>query len=376
MKLRILLCLLVACFLCGCVAKTEAEPTTQPTDPTVSIPTPIIDPLQEIVNNMTTEELVGQLFLARYPGAEAAITATEEYHIGGYVLFGTNTKNNTPEGLTSEIAQLQSHADVPLIISVDEEGGIVTRISGYSQYQAEPFPSPRQLYEEGGLQKVLDTEREKCQLLKSLGINTNLAPVCDITTDPGAFMYSRSLGKDPEETGNYIAQVVQLMGAEGVGGVLKHFPGYGNNSDTHTGTATDDRSLAQLEECDLVPFQKGIDAGCDAIMVSHTIVCAIDDQMPASLSPGVVTYLRENMGFEGVIVTDDLAMEAITDVYGDGEAAVLAVIAGADMLCSSEYIVQYEAVLQAVNDGRISTAQLMKSVMRILKWKQSIGLIP
>lgn len=378
MKLRIFIAALAVCVLCGCSmqVKEPTIPTTAPADVPVAIPTPIYDPIQEIINNMTTEELVGQLFLARYPGTEAAIAATQQYHIGGYVLFGKDTKENTPEGLSTEMAALQSYAKVPLIISVDEEGGYVSRISGYSQYRETPFPSPRELYEGGGIQLVLDTEREKCQLLKSLGINTNLAPVCDITTDPYAFMYDRSIGLSPEETGDYIAQMVELMDSEGVGGVLKHFPGYGNNEDTHTGTATDSRSLAELEGADLVPFQRGIDAGCKAIMVSHTIIEAIDPALPGSLSPAVANYLRDDMGFDGVIITDDLAMEAITDVYGDGEAAVLAVLAGVDMLCSSEYEVQYQAVLQAVNDGRITVPQLMKSVMRILKWKQSIGLLP
>ena len=222
---------------------------------------------------------------------------------------------------------------------------------------------------------VLSVESEKADLLSSLGINVNMAPVCDVTTQKGAFMYSRSLGQSPEITGEFVAGTVERMAKFHVGSVLKHFPGYGNNSDTHTGIAVDDRSLETLESADLVPFAAGIEAGCDAILVSHTIVNAFDDSLPATLSPAVHAYLREEMGFEGVIVTDDLVMQAITDTYGAGEAAVMAVLAGNDLLCSTEYQVQYQAVLEAVQSGRISREILDSAVTRLLRWKQELELI-
>ena len=160
-----------------------------------------------------------------------------------------------------------------------------------------------------------------------------------------------------------------------IGAVLKHFPGYGNNADTHVGMAVDHRSLEELENRDLLPFAAGIQAGADAILVSHNIVTALDPEYPASLSSAVHDYLRNVMGFAGVIVTDDLVMEAITQAYGAEEAAVLAVLAGNDLLCSSEYPIQYPAVLDAVRSGRISMQQLDESVMRILQWKKELGLI-
>jgi len=157
--------------------------------------------------------------------------------------------------------------------------------------------------------------------------------------------------------------------------VLKHFPGYGNNPDTHTQMVRDDRPLEELEKSDLVPFAEGIRTGTDAILISHNIIDALDAQLPASLSPAVHDYLRHTMEFDGVIVTDDLVMQAITDAYGPEEAAVLAVLAGNDLLCSTEYPIQYPAVLEAVRSGRISSEQLDSSVMRILRWKQDLGLI-
>ena len=157
--------------------------------------------------------------------------------------------------------------------------------------------------------------------------------------------------------------------------MLKHFPGYGNKPDTQTDMVRDSRSLESLESFDLLPFAAGIDAGADAILVSHTIVEAFDTEHPASLSPAVHEYLRSTMGFQGVIMTDDLVMEAITKAYGPEEAAVSAILAGNDLLCSSEYQIQYAAVLNAVQSGRISGEHLESSVRRVLEWKRELGLI-
>ena len=323
---------------------------------------------------MTDEEKVGQLFLARCPDINAAQDA-RDYHLGGYVLFGRDFDGKDRETVISDIASYQEAAAIPMLIAVDEEGGIVCRVSCYSRFRESRFQSPRRLYSQGGLDLILSTETEKIRLLGSFGINVNLAPVCDVTTDPDAFMYSRSLGQSPEETGRVIAAMVDLANQSGFGAVLKHFPGYGNNTDTHVGIAVDDRSLEYLEANDLVPFASGIEAGARAIMVSHTFVNCLDAELPASISPKVIGYLRNEMGFEGVIVTDDLVMQAITDLYGAGESAVLAVLAGNDLLCSSEYQVQYRAVLEAVENGRISQEILDAAVLRILNWKYDLGLL-
>lgn len=355
------------------VRPTTAAPTAQPpeTVPPATLPP---DPVEVLLAEMSTEEKVGQLFLARCPDV-SALEDIETYHLGGYILFGRDIADQTPESLRQTISSYQEKAAIPMLIAVDEEGGTVVRVSDNSAFRQEAFPSPRSLYSEGGLQKLLTTEAEKCELLASAGINVNLAPVCDVTTDPVAFMYDRSLGLSPEETGQCIAAMVKTMEMNQIGSVLKHFPGYGNNTDTHVAAAVDPRPYSQLLENDLVPFQYGFDAGCGAVMVSHTIVSAIDENTPASLSPEVNRLLREDMGFGGVIVTDDLAMEAITDTYGNGECAVLAVLAGNDLLCCTYYADQYAAVLEAVQSGRIPTETLDAAVTRVLRWKQSLGLL-
>lgn len=347
---------------------TESIPETQPPE---TVPP---DPIRQMLDNMSLQERVGQLFLARCDDTYA-LEHLQKYQLGGFVLFGRDFEDQTPESFAEKIRSYQDTAEIPLLIAVDEEGGTVARVSANPNFRSSRFLSPRDLYAQGGLERILAEETEKCFLLKSLGINVNLGPVCDITSDPAAFLYRRSLGQDAQTTADFASQVVQTMKANRMGSCLKHFPGYGNNEDTHTGIARDSRSLEALEENDLIPFASGISSGADAVLVSHTIVESLDPETPASLSPAVHDYLRQEMGFDGVILTDDLIMEAITQAYGPGEAAVLAVLAGNDLLISSEYTVQYEAVLAAVLEGRIDIDTLNNAVRRVLQWKIDLGLI-
>ena len=377
------LCLLL---LCGCAQKQvektlettmvteEMIPVTEAIIETVPPTTVPVDPIQELINGLSLEERVGQLFLARCDDS-VALSDIQDYHLGGFVLFSADMEGQTLDSLRMKLATYQDTANIPLLIAVDEEGGTVTRVSKYSAFRDRPFSSPRSIFEKQGYEAVLETENEKSQLLATLGFNVNLGPVCDLTTNPKAFMYQRSFGQAPATTGRFVMDTVAIMENHDIGSVLKHFPGYGNNSDTHTGIAVDSRSLEELESNDLIPFQAGISAGCGAILVSHTIVEAMDAQFPASLSPAVHDYLRQEMNFSGVIMTDDLVMQAITNQYGAGEAAVLAVLAGNDLLCSTDYRTEYEAVLAAVMSGRIPFDTLNQAVYHVLQWKAQLGLI-
>ena len=370
--------ILCALLLAGCSAESVPAAVTAPslsetTPPAVPETVPV-DPIRQMISDMSLEQRVGQLFLARC-NAETAAMDVQQYHLGGLVLFGNDFENQTPDSMAQTISGYQNAAEKPLLIAVDEEGGDVTRISQFSAFRNKRFSSLRKRYGQGGLEAVLTEEEEKCRILSDLGINVNLGPVCDISTDPDAFMYSRSLGQDAQTTAEVTASTVNLMNAFSIGSVLKHFPGYGNNADTHTGIAVDSRPLESLKENDLIPFTAGIQAGCGAVMVGHIIVEALDPDYPASLSPAVHRYLREELGYSGVIMTDDLVMQAITDQYGAGEAAVMAVLAGNDLLCSTEYAVQYEAVLQAVLDGRIDIDVLNSAVRNVLEWKIRLGLL-
>lgn len=377
--LSLILCLAL---LCGCASESTPLPQaieTQPSQPKdQSAMAPLVPEATDTIGNliayMSLEERVGQLFLARCDEVLAQ-EHIRQYHLGGYLFFSEDFEGETPDSFRAKITDYKAAADVPMLFAVDEEGGTVTRISRHPAFRGSRFPAPGDAYAQGGLEGALTQEEEKCALLTSLGLNVNLGPVCDLTDDPEAFMYQRSLRQDAETTATYISAAVLLTQACGVGSVLKHFPGYGNNSDTHTGIAVDSRPLSQLEGKDLLPFAAGFDAGCGAILVSHTIVEALDPELPASLSPEVHRYLRQNMNFSGVIMTDDLMMEAVAAEYGIGEAAVLAVLAGNDLLISTDYPVQYDAVLRAVLDGRISIDILNAAVRNVLEWKTDLGLL-
>ena len=337
-------------------------------------PDPIAARAQELLDGMTLEEKVGQMFIARCPETDAAQLAAD-YHLGGYILFGRDFKDKTAEQVTADIQNYQDAAEIPLLIAVDEEGGTVNRVSSNPNLRSSPFRSPQSLYSEGGLELVRSDAQEKCRLLESLGININFAPVCDVSQDPADFIYNRTLGRDAQETSQYVAAVVETMAEEGMGSVLKHFPGYGNNTDTHTGVAYDDRPYDTFLTSDFLPFQAGIAAGADMVLVSHNIVSAMDEASPASLSPEVHRVLREDLGFTGVIVTDDLVMDGVRDFAGDDEAAVLAVQAGNDLLCCTDFQTQVPAVLAAVESGEITGEQIDAAVLRVLTMKLRLGIL-
>lgn len=329
---------------------------------------------QHLLMTLSLEEEVGQMFIVRCPESDAAALQAQ-YQFGGYILFGRDFAGKVVTDAAADINSYQSASRLPMLIAVDEEGGAVNRVSRYKQYRFAPFASSQELFAKGGLSAVADDAKEKCALLSALGINMNFAPVCDISTDPADYMYARAFGQNAAATSEYVKTVVEAMSDTGVGCVLKHFPGYGNNKDTHTGSAIDLRPLEAFKTSDYLPFEAGIKAGAGAVLVCHNVVRCMDDTRPASLSPEVHRILREELGFAGMIVTDDLSMTAITDFSGDKPVAVLAVQAGNDLLCCTDYAAAYTAVLEAVQTGDIPRTQIDASVTRILCYKISIGIL-
>lgn len=329
---------------------------------------------QAILDRMSLQEKVGQMFFVRCPDSDAAVKVSQ-YHIGGYLLFARDFQSKSRRDVMETLESYQNKAKVPLLLGVDEEGGSVNRISKYRAFRAVPFHSPQKLYQEGGWPLIESDTAEKCTLLRSLGLNVNFAPVCDVPSSEGDYIFSRSFGTDPRLTADYVRTVTQTMRQQETAVVLKHFPGYGNNGDTHTGAALDRRSYEQFASSDFLPFQAGIDAGADMVLVSHNTVMCMDSQRPASLSLQVHRILREDLGFEGVIISDDLDMDAIRQFAGEEQAAVLAVQGGNDMLCCTNFEVQIPALIQAVESGEISEEQINASVLRILNLKIRLGLI-
>lgn len=329
---------------------------------------------QQILEGLTLKEKVGQMFLVRCP-KEDATEKVAEYHLGGYILFARDFKDKTKTQVIADIQGYQSASDIPMLIGVDEEGGTINRISLYKEFRAVPFWSPQDLYKDGGWDLIISDTKEKCTLLKSLGINLNLAPVCDISTDNADFIYDRTFGHDASMTSEYVKTLVETMNSMKMGSVLKHFPGYGNNADTHTGISYDKRAYETFVTSDFLPFAAGIEAGSGVVLVSHNIVACMDPDNPASLSVKVHSILREKLGFEGIIMTDDLYMNAIRQYTGEREAAVTAVLAGNDILCCTDFEAQIPAVLAAIEDGTISENQIDKAVTRILLLKLELGII-
>ena len=332
------------------------------------------DKAEALMNNMTLEEKVGQMFLARYPSRNV-LSEIKNEKPGGYILFGRDFDNKSKQEMIEELQENQNASKIGLILGVDEEGGTVVRVSSHKEFRNSKFLSPQELYKQGGLQKVLEDSKEKSSLLKSIGINMNLAPVVDVPTSRESFIYNRSYGIGAQETAEFTSELIKTMNEDNMISVMKHFPGYGDNEDTHTGIAIDERSYQNFETSDFIPFESGIEASGPCILVSHNVVKCMDEEKPASLSENVHNILRNHLNFTGLIITDDLAMDAVKTYIENGEAAVQAIKAGNDMIISSDFKIQKREVLDAINNGEINIDTINTAVRRILALKYAFGII-
>ena len=381
----LLLLTLSACAPSAPEPPEEEPPVTE--EPEVQTPDPEPTPeelaaaeIEDLLSSLTLEEKVGQLFFVRCP-AESAVEDVSTYHLGGYVLFGRDFADKTADDVIQTICSYQSASEsdtgIPLLIGVDEEGGTVVRVSSSPNLRPSRYKSPQKLLSEGGTEALVADAADKDALLQALGINVNLAPVADVSTDPSDFMYDRTCGLDAAGTADCVSAMVAQMATDGMGSVLKHFPGYGDNVDTHTGIAVDKRSLEHFAASDFLPFSAGIDAGggTAAVLVSHNIMAAEDPDLPSSLSPAVHDLLRDKLGFDGVAMTDDLAMEAVAAYSEDGAVAVMALQAGNDLIITTDYRTQIPRVIEAAENGTLSLERIDQACRRVLTWKQNLGLV-
>lgn len=323
------------------------------------------------LKELSLDEKIGQMILARYP-EDNIINDLKEYKLGGYVFFEKDFKNKTKLEVINMINNVQNNSDIPLLTAVDEEGGSVVRISSNPNLVSERFKSSRELYSMGGMDAIRNDTINKSKVLSELGINLNLAPVVDVTTDSSDYMYERSLGEDTETTSLYAKTVVEASKGLGVSYTLKHFPGYGNNVDTHDNSSVDSRSYESILANDIPPFQAGIDVGAEAVLVSHNIVTSIDGDNPASLSLRIHNLLRNDLNFTGVIITDDLYMGATSSIT---DAVVKAVLAGNNLIITTDYANSIYLIKSAVSDGTISEDMIDKLVFKVLAWKYYKGLM-
>lgn len=325
----------------------------------------------EKLKTLSLDEKIGQLFLVRLPDYNAS-EILKKYQFGGYLFFQKDFADKTQNEVKSMINDLQQASNIPLLTAVDEEGGKVTRISSNSNLVNSKFKSSRELYLSGGLDAIQKDTINKSKILYNLGLNLNLAPVVDVSTNPDDYIYERTLGEDAQTTSKYSEAVIKASKQTNLSYTLKHFPGYGNNKDTHNQSSIDTRTYQELIENDLLPFKTGIEAGAEAVMVSHNIVEAIDADHPASLSSSIHNLLRNELNFTGIIITDDLDMGAISK---NKNAALEAILAGNDLIITTDYEHSINSIKQALNDNIISVELIDKLVFRIIAWKYYKNLI-
>lgn len=330
------------------------------------------DKAYEMMLKMSLDDKIGQVLLVRIP-LDDDVSVLTRYQFGGYLLFAKDVSDITKIDLINKINDYQNASKIPLVIAIDEEGGTVSRLSNNTSIVSERFKSPQELYRIGGMDKIIEDVKNKNAILKELGINVNLAPVADVSENVGDYIYPRTFGKNASETSNYIKEVINASKGTDVSSVLKHFPGYGNNVDTHTGISIDNRSLESFRENDFKPFEAGIAAGAEAILVNHNIIVNVENNMPASLSLNIHGILRDELKFSGIIMTDDILMAAIKDyVYNP---SIKALQAGNDLIIVSDYQKSLDEIREGINNGDVSIDTLNKAVVRVLAWKYYKGMI-
>lgn len=348
---------------------------------------------KDVLGKMSLREKVGQLFivrpeaLAENSNAETApatdrvddvvISRIEEYPVGGIALFSRNI--TSAEQLPMFISDLQSSSKYPLFIAVDEEGGRVARIANSDFFNVASYKSMEDIGKSGDASKAEEVGRQIGLYLKELGFNLDFAPVADTNTNPQNIVIGdRSYGSDPVLVARMVSAQLDGMHDSGIMGTLKHFPGHGDTKDdTHSGYVSIEKTWDELKECELVPFITALPKA-DMVMVSHiTAVNVTSDKLPTSMSETMITgKLRNELGYDGVIITDAMAMGAVADNYTSAEAAVTAVKAGVDIVLMPQNLDEaFNGVINAVTDGEISMARLDESVMRILKLKARYKLI-
>ncbi|MER5365928.1 glycoside hydrolase family 3 N-terminal domain-containing protein [Streptomyces sp. NPDC002722] len=355
--------------------------------------------LKRIISGMTLEEKVGQLFVMRVYGhsatdpdqadidanmAEIGVrTAAEmiaKYHVGGIIYFTWAHNTRDPHQIAElsngiQRAGLAGPTPLPLLVSTDQEHGIVCRVGE----PATLMPGAMALGAGGSRSDARRAGQIAGAELAAIGINQNYAPDADVNVNPANPVIGvRSFGSDPQSVAAMVAAQVKGYQSSGIASTAKHFPGHGDTStDSHTGLPVITHTREQWAELDEPPFRAAIAAGIDSIMTAHIVVPALDPaEDPATLSRPILTgILREELGYDGVVVTDSLGMEGVRTKYGDERVPVLALQAGVDQLLNPPSLdVSWNAVLEAVKSGEISEARIDESILRILRLKAKLGL--
>lgn len=322
------------------------------------------------LKTMSLDEKIAQLLLVRLP--DNPKEALKEYQFGGYIFFEKDFRDKTKEQVKTMIKELQDISKIPLLTAVDEEGGNVIRVSSNPNLVSEPFKSSQELYNQGGMPSISKDTIQKSEVLYNLGLNLNLAPVVDVSTNSSDYIYPRTIGQNTDITSTYAKTVISASKSGKVSYTLKHFPGYGNNLDTHTGASIDNRTLEEIRQNDLPPFESGIKAGAEAVLVNHNTMSNIDSNNPASLSSTVHNILRNDLNFSGVIITDNTDMSALNSI---SKVNVKALLSGNNMIITTDYETSMNEIKKAVNDNEISQNLIDELAFKVIAWKYYKGLI-
>lgn len=342
--------------------------------------------IQTRLEAMTLEEKVAQMFLlcpesiidadAVTAADERTLTSIQSYPVSGFIYQAQYLRSADQTQHMIEAVQQYSMecTGLPAFIAIDEEGGTVTRISGTGKFDVPYVGDMCDIGASGDTGAAYDTGVIVGRYLAELGFNVDFAPVADVlSNDENTVVKARSFGAEPQLVTDMCLAFSEGLESQGVLSTFKHFPGHGATAaDTHKGYAYTDKTLEELRACELVPFQAGIDAGIDFIMVSHiSLPNIIGEDTPASLSEVMLTRtLREEMGYDGIIITDAMGMGAVAQYYSSVEATLLAIQAGCDIiLAPGDFYASYHGVIDAIREGTISEDRINDSVQRIIRVK-------
>jgi len=366
-------CMAFSMTACGGETATEDAPPKTPEEVKTEY-------IQSMIDEMDAAEKAGQLIMADFRTnadgtgmtvlSEEAKDALREYYIGGVILFAENldTKEQTQQ-LTYD---LQAAAHVPLFIGIDEEGGLVSRLNK-SNIEHEVFPPAAEMEDVSWAGTSIGSS------LGELGINVDFAPVADVNTNPdNPVIGTRAFSSDPQAAASKVAEFISAIQKMGVSACAKHFPGHGDTAmDSHLGETYVEHDLERLRTVEFVPFEQAITAGTDFIMAGHIKTPnATTDDLPATLSSEMMGILRNDLGFDGIIITDAMNMGAIVDTYGSGESAVMAVQAGVDMVLMPANLQEAaKALTEAIKTGAISEERVEDALWRILSLKYDKGIL-
>lgn len=385
-----LLCIsaLVSCAGCGSTgtAGTAAQKTAESAGEKKDSRQEQIDSYLE---DMTLEEKAAQLFLVQpeaivdvgtvIAAGDATKQAMDQNPVGGFIYFGDNlqSREQTQEMLENVQTYAMERTGLPVFLSVDEEGGTVARVANTGNFDVPEIGNMADIGASGDIDAAREAGQEIGSYLADLGFNLDFAPVADVLSNPeNTVIKGRSFGDDPELVADMAIAVSEGLKENGIYSTYKHFPGHGaTEADTHEGYAYTDKTLEELEACELIPFRKCIDTDASFIMAAHIAVPNVTgDNTPTSISKTMVTdILRKQMGYDGIVVTDAMNMGAITEDYTSAEAAVKALQAGVDIILMPEnYDEAYQGVLDAVKDGTLIEERIDESLARILAVKLQI----